>query len=71
MFTSYLINNRGRNPEQPHVITYYLDNYQNSQQLFREVEPLKGLLSGSFNIISHISHIIPWLIDHTFLHSFA
>lgn len=54
---SYLIKNRGKNPKQSHATTYYLENYQNSHQLFREVEPLMGLLSGSFNIISHISHI--------------
>lgn len=68
---SYLINNRGRNPEQPHATTYYLDNYQNSHQLFREAEPLMGLLSGSFNIISHISHNIPWLVDNTFFTFFC
>lgn len=46
VFITYLINNRGRNPEQPHATTYYLDNYQKSHQLFREAESLMGLLSG-------------------------
>jgi len=75
--TSYLIINRETKtkPKQPHAIAYHLEKYQNSHTLFREVEPLGGRgecsLSVSFNTISRISHFIPWLVDHTFLHSFV